>query len=81
MEGINHNPVNVKVNKLLLLLHFFVVKTFNDYFMDIDLIFTLLMKDWLHVYSHRRLGKTVKQPEAPWDILHQTIYNCTDDPV
>lgn len=36
------------------------------------------VEDWLNVYSHRRYGKTVKQAEAAWDILHQTIYNCSD---
>lgn len=36
------------------------------------------MQDWLNVYSHRRYGKTVKQAEVAWDILHQTIYNCSD---
>nr|GEX94090.1 alpha-N-acetylglucosaminidase [Tanacetum cinerariifolium] len=36
------------------------------------------VKDWLNVYSHRRYGKTVKQAEAAWGILHQTIYNCSD---
>lgn len=38
----------------------------------------LLLKEWLKFYSRRRYGKAVHQVEAAWDILHHTIYNCTD---
>lgn len=36
------------------------------------------VEEWLRVYSRRRYGKTVKQAEAAWEILHQSIYNCSD---
>ncbi|XP_050154004.1 alpha-N-acetylglucosaminidase [Malus sylvestris] len=36
------------------------------------------VQDWLKIYSRRRYGNAVPQVEAAWDILHQTIYNCTD---
>ncbi|XP_027106918.1 alpha-N-acetylglucosaminidase isoform X2 [Coffea arabica] len=36
------------------------------------------VKEWLKVYSHRRYGKELHQIEAAWEILHRTIYNCTD---
>ncbi|ONI20519.1 hypothetical protein PRUPE_2G020300 [Prunus persica] len=36
------------------------------------------VQDWLKTYSRRRYGKTVHQVEAAWEILHHTIYNCTD---
>lgn len=38
----------------------------------------LSLQDWLKTYSRRRYGKTVHQVEAAWEILHHTIYNCTD---
>lgn len=34
--------------------------------------------DWLKSYSRRRYGKAVQQVEEAWEILHHTIYNCTD---
>ncbi|XP_023751565.1 alpha-N-acetylglucosaminidase [Lactuca sativa] len=36
------------------------------------------VEEWLKVYSRRRYGKTVKQAEEAWEILHQSIYNCSD---
>ncbi|KAK3038800.1 hypothetical protein RJ639_027387, partial [Escallonia herrerae] len=36
------------------------------------------LEEWLKTYSRRRYGKTVNQIEAAWEILHQTVYNCTD---
>lgn len=36
------------------------------------------MQDWLKTYSRRRYGNVVHQVEAAWQILHRTIYNCTD---
>ncbi|KAK3031104.1 hypothetical protein RJ639_036844 [Escallonia herrerae] len=34
--------------------------------------------EWLKTYTRRRYGKTVNQIEAAWEILHLTVYNCTD---
>ncbi|KAI7734981.1 hypothetical protein M8C21_020771 [Ambrosia artemisiifolia] len=34
--------------------------------------------EWLKIYSRRRYGKAVKQAESAWEILHRSIYNCTD---
>ncbi|KAH7570634.1 hypothetical protein ACOSP7_018941 [Xanthoceras sorbifolium] len=34
--------------------------------------------EWLKTYAHRRYGKAVHQVEAAWEILHRTVYNCTD---
>lgn len=36
------------------------------------------VEEWLRVYSRRRYGKEVKQAESAWEILHQSIYNCSD---
>ncbi|KAK2994470.1 hypothetical protein RJ640_008838 [Escallonia rubra] len=36
------------------------------------------LEEWLKTYSRRRYGKTVNQIEAAWEILHRTVYNCTD---
>ncbi|KAL8227831.1 hypothetical protein R6Q57_015415 [Mikania cordata] len=36
------------------------------------------VEDWLKIYSRRRYGKAVKQAESAWEILHQSIYNCSD---
>nr|XP_011469504.1 PREDICTED: alpha-N-acetylglucosaminidase isoform X1 [Fragaria vesca subsp. vesca] len=36
------------------------------------------VKDWLRTYSRRRYGNAVRQVEEAWEILHRTIYNCTD---
>nr|XP_043623861.1 alpha-N-acetylglucosaminidase isoform X1 [Erigeron canadensis] len=36
------------------------------------------VEEWLNIYSHRRYGKTVKQAESAWEILHRSIYNCSD---
>ncbi|KAL3537485.1 hypothetical protein ACH5RR_000851 [Cinchona calisaya] len=36
------------------------------------------LEEWLKIYSHRRYGKAVDKVKAAWEILHQTIYNCTD---
>lgn len=36
------------------------------------------VQDWLKTYSRRRYGNVVHQVEAAWQILHRTIYNCTD---
>ncbi|KAL5543474.1 hypothetical protein UlMin_007258 [Ulmus minor] len=36
------------------------------------------VQEWLKVYSRRRYGKAINQVEAAWEILHHTIYNCTD---
>lgn len=38
----------------------------------------VVVKDWLKVYVGRRYGKSVHQVEKAWEILHRTIYNCTD---
>lgn len=38
----------------------------------------LIMQEWLKRYSQRRYGKSVHKVEAAWEILHGTIYNCTD---
>ncbi|KAL5716188.1 alpha-N-acetylglucosaminidase [Ranunculus cassubicifolius] len=35
-------------------------------------------KEWLKSYSSRRYGKHILQIEVAWEILHHTIYNCTD---
>ncbi|KAF5185353.1 Alpha-n-acetylglucosaminidase [Thalictrum thalictroides] len=35
-------------------------------------------KEWLKSYSYRRYGKEVLQIDSAWEILHRTIYNCTD---
>uniref|UniRef100_A0A5B7BUQ6 Alpha-N-acetylglucosaminidase n=1 Tax=Davidia involucrata TaxID=16924 RepID=A0A5B7BUQ6_DAVIN len=37
------------------------------------------VEEWLKTYSRRRYGKTVHQVEAAWEILHHTVYNCTDE--
>lgn len=42
-----------------------------------DLI-SLILKEWLKTYTRRRYGKAVHQVEEAWEILHRTIYNCTD---
>ncbi|KAF9586960.1 hypothetical protein IFM89_039832 [Coptis chinensis] len=34
--------------------------------------------DWLKSYSYRRYGKEINLIDAAWEILHRTIYNCTD---
>ncbi|KAK4786752.1 hypothetical protein SAY86_010585 [Trapa natans] len=34
--------------------------------------------EWTKTYSRRRYGKAVDEIEAAWNILYQTIYNCTD---
>lgn len=36
------------------------------------------VQEWLKRYSQRRYGKAVHKIEAAWEILHGTIYNCTD---
>ncbi|CAA6663543.1 unnamed protein product [Spirodela intermedia] len=36
------------------------------------------LKGWLKSYSKRRYGKSVPEIETAWEILYQTIYNCTD---
>ncbi|GMP41553.1 hypothetical protein CsSME_00011607 [Camellia sinensis var. sinensis] len=36
------------------------------------------VQQWLKSYSQRRYGKTVHEVDAAWEILHGTIYNCTD---
>ncbi|PIA30261.1 hypothetical protein AQUCO_05700157v1 [Aquilegia coerulea] len=36
------------------------------------------LKEWLKSYSYRRYGKKDPQIDSAWEILHQTIYNCTD---
>ncbi|XP_059651881.1 alpha-N-acetylglucosaminidase isoform X2 [Cornus florida] len=36
------------------------------------------VEEWLKTYSRRRYGKAVHQVEAAWEILHRTVYNCTD---
>ncbi|KVH97338.1 Alpha-N-acetylglucosaminidase [Cynara cardunculus var. scolymus] len=36
------------------------------------------VEEWLRVYSRRRYGKSVKQADAAWEILHRSIYNCSD---
>ncbi|PON74257.1 Alpha-N-acetylglucosaminidase [Parasponia andersonii] len=36
------------------------------------------VQEWLKSYSRRRYGKAVHQIDAAWEILHHTIYNCTD---
>lgn len=36
------------------------------------------LKEWLNSYSSRRYGKKVPEIDMAWDILHHTIYNCTD---
>ncbi|KAG6421832.1 hypothetical protein SASPL_118390 [Salvia splendens] len=36
------------------------------------------LEEWLTIYSRRRYGKSVKQVETAWKILHHSIYNCTD---
>lgn len=36
------------------------------------------VEEWLKTYSYRRYGKAVTQVDAAWEILHRTIYNCTD---
>lgn len=36
------------------------------------------VKLWLKSYSKRRYGKKVAIIDAAWEILHQSIYNCTD---
>ncbi|XP_057808411.1 alpha-N-acetylglucosaminidase [Salvia miltiorrhiza] len=36
------------------------------------------LQEWLTEYSRRRYGKSVKQVETAWKILHRSIYNCTD---
>ncbi|KAH7527885.1 hypothetical protein FEM48_Zijuj05G0013900 [Ziziphus jujuba var. spinosa] len=36
------------------------------------------VQEWLKTYSYRRYGKAVHQVEAAWEILHHTIYSCTD---
>ncbi|KAK9913048.1 hypothetical protein M0R45_036874 [Rubus argutus] len=36
------------------------------------------VQDWLKTYARRRYGNVVHQVEAAWQILHRTIYNCTD---
>ncbi|KAM5552199.1 hypothetical protein ABKV19_026860 [Rosa sericea] len=36
------------------------------------------VQDWLRTYSRRRYGNAVHQVEEAWEILHRTIYNCTD---
>lgn len=38
----------------------------------------LIVQEWLKRYSQRRYGKAVHKIEAAWEILHGTIYNCTD---
>ncbi|XP_047322323.1 alpha-N-acetylglucosaminidase isoform X1 [Impatiens glandulifera] len=38
----------------------------------------VIVKEWLKVYLGRRYGKSVHQVETAWEILHRTIYNCTD---
>ncbi|KAI8545871.1 hypothetical protein RHMOL_Rhmol07G0071100 [Rhododendron molle] len=36
------------------------------------------VQEWLKRYSQRRYGKAVHKVDAAWEILHGTIYNCTD---
>ncbi|KAF3437335.1 hypothetical protein FNV43_RR20088 [Rhamnella rubrinervis] len=36
------------------------------------------VQEWLKFYTRRRYGKAVHQVEEAWEILHRTIYNCTD---
>ncbi|XP_057513131.1 alpha-N-acetylglucosaminidase isoform X2 [Actinidia eriantha] len=36
------------------------------------------VQEWLKSYSQRRYGREVHKIEAAWEILHGTIYNCTD---
>lgn len=64
-----------------------VVLGINSYKLDLqtfvlilfyDCSIPLILKEWLKTYSYRRYGKTIHQVEAAWEILHRTIYNCTD---
>lgn len=35
-------------------------------------------KQWLDVYPRRRYGKHILSIQQAWEILHRTLYNCTD---
>ncbi|XP_010027872.2 alpha-N-acetylglucosaminidase isoform X1 [Eucalyptus grandis] len=36
------------------------------------------VKTWIDLYSTRRYGQSVSSIKEAWNILHHTIYNCTD---
>ncbi|XP_078170711.1 alpha-N-acetylglucosaminidase family / NAGLU family [Carex rostrata] len=36
------------------------------------------VKEWLKSYSKRRYGRAITEIDESWQILYQTIYNCTD---
>lgn len=36
------------------------------------------VEEWIKSYSQRRYGKVIPKLEQAWDILYQTLYNCTD---
>ncbi|XP_068641761.1 alpha-N-acetylglucosaminidase-like isoform X2 [Aristolochia californica] len=36
------------------------------------------LKVWVYEYTRRRYGTIVPNVQDAWEILHQTVYNCTD---
>lgn len=36
------------------------------------------VESWIHLYSKRRYGQSVPLIQDAWNILHHTVYNCTD---
>ncbi|KAK7828801.1 alpha-n-acetylglucosaminidase [Quercus suber] len=36
------------------------------------------VKLWIHLYSKRRYGQSVPLIQDAWNILYNTVYNCTD---
>ncbi|KAL3835156.1 hypothetical protein ACJIZ3_009892 [Penstemon smallii] len=36
------------------------------------------LKAWIHLYVQRRYGSLVPSIQDAWNILYQTVYNCTD---
>ncbi|KAJ4822739.1 hypothetical protein Tsubulata_007000 [Turnera subulata] len=76
MEGIEQNPV---VYELMSEMAFRSEKVHVLTFVPFgDSSTFMLPQEWLKTYSRRRYGKAVHQAEVAWEILYQTIYNCTD---
>ncbi|KAF9586962.1 hypothetical protein IFM89_039834 [Coptis chinensis] len=69
MEGIEQNPVVFELMSEM---------AFRSEKVQLEANHPFLLQEWLKSYSYRRYGKKINLIEDAWEILHRTIYNCTD---
>ncbi|KAF9620704.1 hypothetical protein IFM89_014004 [Coptis chinensis] len=69
MEGIEQNPVVFELMSEM---------AFRSEKVQLEANNPFLLQEWLKSYSYRRYGKKINLIEDAWEILHRTIYNCTD---